>query len=125
MLRWIEECLPRVVAGKLELPDPNVYGAKIDDQQYYRLAYGIYATFADALQSFKKLPSDIARFRTFPRSVARVARLNRQSSFEEKKRSLPAASTPHVDHHRGRIALVRLCYIIQTGKLYIYQWRGA
>jgi len=77
-LRLAEEMLSRAAAGKLELSDFYVYGVKIDDQQRYRLAYGIYPSVAEANQGIKRLPPAYKEYRPYLRSVERMRSQNRQ-----------------------------------------------
>jgi len=77
-LHTIEEMLGRATAAKLDLSDFYVYGVKIDNQQHYRLAYGLYPTFAAANQGIKNLPPAYTQFSPFLRSVARMRSQNRQ-----------------------------------------------
>ena len=77
-LRAVEELLARAASGNLALSDFYVYGVKIDDQQDYRLAYGLYPTFADANRGLRNLPPAYRQFRPYLRSVARMRSQNRQ-----------------------------------------------
>ena len=77
-LHIAEELLARASARKLGLPDFYVYGVKIDDQQHYRLAYGLYATYADAKESIASLPAAYRQFGPYLRSVERMQSQNRQ-----------------------------------------------
>jgi DamX protein len=77
-LRRIEELLARATARNLKLSDFYVYGVKINDQQHYRLAYGLYPTLADSNQGIKDLPAVYRQFAPFQRSVERMRSQNRQ-----------------------------------------------
>jgi septal ring-binding cell division protein DamX len=77
-LRRIEELVARAAGRNLELSDFYVYGVKIDEQQHYRLAYGLYPTLADANQGIKGLPPVYRQFAPYPRSVERMRSQNRQ-----------------------------------------------
>ena len=77
-LRAVEELLAPAAARNLDLSDFYVYGVKIDDQQHYRLAYGLYATFADANRGMRSLPPAYRQFSPYLRSVARMRSQNRQ-----------------------------------------------
>jgi MSHA biogenesis protein MshM len=77
-LRAVEDLLARAAAGNLALSDFYVYGVKIDDQQHYRLAYGLYPTSAEAMQGMKILPPAYRQFSPYLRSVERMRSQNRQ-----------------------------------------------
>ena len=77
-LRHVEELLARATARNLDLSDFYVYGVKINDLQHYRLAYGLYPTFADANQGIKALPPVYRQFAPYQRSVERMRSQNRQ-----------------------------------------------
>jgi len=77
-LHIAEELLARASARKLALPDFYVYGVKIDDQQHYRLAYGLYPTYAEAKESIASLPAAYRQFGPYLRSVERMQSQNRQ-----------------------------------------------
>ena len=77
-LRRIEELLARAAGRNLNLSDFYVYGVKIDEQQHYRLAYGLYPTLADANQGLKGLPPVYRQFAPYQRSVERMRSQNRQ-----------------------------------------------
>jgi MSHA biogenesis protein MshM len=77
-LRVGEEMLARAATKNLALPDFHVYGVKIDDQQYYRLAYGLYPTFAEGNKGIRALPPDYRQFSPYLRSVERMRSQNRQ-----------------------------------------------
>ena len=77
-LRVAEDMLARAAASNLELSDFYVYGVKFDDQQHYRLAYGLYPTFADANKGIRGLPPDYRQFSPYLRSVSRMRSQNRQ-----------------------------------------------
>ena len=77
-LKRIEELLVRAPGRNLKPSDFYVYGVKIDDQQHYRLAYGLYPTLADANQAIKSLPPVYRQFAPYQRSVERMRSQNRQ-----------------------------------------------
>ncbi len=77
-LRRIEELLSRAAGRNLKLSDFYVYGVKIDDQQHYRLAYGLYPTLADANLGMKDLPAVYRQFAPYQRSIERMRSQNRQ-----------------------------------------------
>ena len=77
-LHRIEEFLARAPGRNLKLSDFYVYGVKIDDQQHYRLAYGLYPTLTDANQGIKSLPPAYRQFAPYQRSVERMRSQNRQ-----------------------------------------------
>ncbi len=77
-LHSVEELLGRAAADKLELADFHVYGVKINDQQHYRLAYGLYAGVTDANQALRRLPPGYRQFGPYLRSVERMRSQNRQ-----------------------------------------------
>jgi septal ring-binding cell division protein DamX len=77
-LHRIEEVLVRAPARNLNLSDLYVYSVKIDDQQHYRLAYGLYPTVAEVSQGMKDLPAVYHQFGLFYRSVERMRSQNRQ-----------------------------------------------
>ena len=72
------ELLSRATARNLNLSDFYVYSVKINDQQHYRLAYGLYPTLADATQAIKDLPPVYRQFAPYQRSVERMRSQNRQ-----------------------------------------------
>ncbi len=77
-LHRIEELLARVAGRNLNLSDFYVYGVKINDQQYYRVAYGLYPTLADVNQGINNLPPVYKQFGPYQRSVERMRSQNRQ-----------------------------------------------
>ena len=77
-LHRIEELLARVAGRNLKLSDFYVYGVKINDQQYYRLAYGLYPTFAEVNQGIESLPQVYKQFGPYQRSLERMRSQNRQ-----------------------------------------------
>jgi MSHA biogenesis protein MshM len=77
-LHSVEELLGRAAADKLELSDFYVYGVKINDQQHYRLAYGLYAGATEANQALRRLPPAYRQFGPYLRSVERMRSQNRQ-----------------------------------------------
>lgn len=76
--RRIEEMLARAAGRNLKLSEFYVYGVKINDQQHYRLAYGLFPTLADASQGIKGLPPVYRQFAPYQRSVERMRSQNRQ-----------------------------------------------
>ena len=77
-LHRIEELLARAAGRNLKLSDFYVYGVRINDQQHYRLAYGLYPSLADANQGLKALPPAYRQFAPYQRSVERMRSQNRQ-----------------------------------------------
>jgi septal ring-binding cell division protein DamX len=77
-LHSVEELLARAASENLALSDFYVYGVKIDDQQHYRLAYGLYPSFADANRSMRSLPPAYRQFSPYLRSAERMRSQNRQ-----------------------------------------------
>ena len=77
-LRRIEELLARAAGRNLNLSDFYVYSVKIDEQQHYRLAYGLYPAPADANLAITGLPPVYRQFAPFQRSVERMRSQNRQ-----------------------------------------------
>jgi len=55
-----------------------VYSVKIDGRQHYRVAYGSYATAAEALEAINGLPRWFSSYRPYYRSVERMRSQNRQ-----------------------------------------------
>ena len=77
-VRRIEELLARASARNLKLSDFYVYGVKINDQQHYRLAYGLYPTLVEVNQGIGSMPSAYRQFGLFYRSVERMRSQNRR-----------------------------------------------
>jgi len=77
-VRRIEELLARTAGRNLNLSDFYVYGVKIDDEQHYRLAYGLYPTLAEVTQGIKDLPPVYLQFGPYYRSVGRMRSQNHQ-----------------------------------------------
>ena len=77
-LHTVEELLGRAGAGNLDLSDFYLYGVKINDQQHYRLAYGLYPSFAEATKGIGRLPPAYRQFAPYVRSVERMRSQNRQ-----------------------------------------------
>ena len=77
-LRRIEEVLARAPARNLQLSDLYVYGVKINDQQHYRLAYGLYPDLVEVNRAIKNIPPVYRQFGLFYRSVERMRSQNRQ-----------------------------------------------
>src|ERR1035437_3032831 len=76
----IEELLARAAGRNPKLSDFYVYGVKINDQQHYRLAYGLYPTLAEVSQGIKALPPVYLQFGPYYRSVDRMRSQNHQRS---------------------------------------------
>ena len=77
-LHVVEGLLAEAAAKNLAPSDFYVYGVKIDDQQHYRLAYGLYRSFAEARRSIKNLPPAYRQFSPYLRSVERMRSQNSQ-----------------------------------------------
>jgi type II secretory pathway predicted ATPase ExeA len=77
-LHRIEDLLVRVPSRKLNIEDFYVYSVKINDQQHYRLAYGVYASAESASKAMRELPAVYRAFSPFQRSVERMRSQNRQ-----------------------------------------------
>jgi type II secretory pathway predicted ATPase ExeA len=77
-LRRIEDTLARAHAKNLKLSDLYVYAVRINDQQHYRLAYGLYPDLVEVNQGIKNLPPVYRQFGLFYRSVERMRSQNRQ-----------------------------------------------
>jgi len=77
-LHRIEEMLARAPARNLNLPDFYVYSVKIDDQQHYRLAYGLYPSLSEVNEGIRNMPAVYHQFGLFYRSVERMRSQNRQ-----------------------------------------------
>ena len=77
-LQRIEDVLARASAKNLNLPDFHVYGVMINDQQHYRVAYGLYPSLLEVNQGIKSIPPDFRQFGPFYRSVERMRSQNRQ-----------------------------------------------
>ena len=73
-----EEMLARAAAKNLQPSDFHVYGVKIGDVQHYRLAYGLYPGYTEAVKAMSNLPADYREYRPYLRSVARMRSQNRQ-----------------------------------------------
>ncbi|MGP1675865.1 MAG: AAA family ATPase [Burkholderiales bacterium] len=77
-LRAVEELLAGAAASDLDLSEFHIYGVKIDERQHYRLAYGLYATPAEADQGIGNLPPVYRRSGPYLRSVERMRSQNRR-----------------------------------------------
>ena len=77
-LNRIEELLARVAGRNLKLSDFYVYGVKINEQQHYRVAYGLYPSLTDVYQGIQDLPPVYKQFGPYQRSVERMRSQNRQ-----------------------------------------------
>ena len=62
----------------LPMGEVYIYSVKINRQQHYRVAYGSYATQAQALEAVQNLPPSLAVYRPYTRSVERMRSQNRQ-----------------------------------------------
>ena len=74
----VEVMLANATAEKLDLSNFYVYGVKIDDQQHYRLAYGLYPGFSVANRAIKNLSAPYRQFSPYLRNVERMRSQNRQ-----------------------------------------------
>lgn len=77
-IRRIEDLLLRVPSRKLEIEDFYVYSVKINDQQHYRVAYGLYPTTDATSKAMRELPPTYRALSPFQRSVGRMRSQNRQ-----------------------------------------------
>ena len=77
-LHVVEGLLAETATNNLAPTDFYVYGVKIDDRQHYRLAYGLYRTFAEANQGMRSLPPAYRQFSPYLRSVERMRSQNSQ-----------------------------------------------
>jgi len=77
-LRRMEELLARAPGRNLDPSDFYVYSVKINDQQHYRLAYGLYPTLTEVNRGIRGLPPVYQQFGPFFRSVERMRSQNRQ-----------------------------------------------
>jgi MSHA biogenesis protein MshM len=77
-LHVVEGLLAEAATNNLAPSDFYVYGVKIDDRQHYRLAYGLYRTFAEANQGMRSLPPAYRQFSPYLRSVERMRSQNSQ-----------------------------------------------
>ena len=76
-IKQLESFLLR--ASKLVRPeDLHVYSVKIDGQQNYRAAYGLYPSSAETLEAIKELPAALRVQNPYQRSVERMRSQNRQ-----------------------------------------------
>lgn len=73
-----EEMLARAASRNLAISAFHVYGVKIDDQQRYRLAYGLYPSYTEAQKGLANLPKDYKQFGPYLRSIDRMRSQNRQ-----------------------------------------------
>jgi septal ring-binding cell division protein DamX len=62
----------------LQVGELFVYSVKIDGQQHYRVAYGSYASPAEASDAIKRLPPQLSAYHPYYRSVERMRSQNRQ-----------------------------------------------
>lgn len=74
----IEDLLLRVSSHKLEITDFYVYSVKINDQQHYRVSYGLYPTTEATNRAIRQLPSAYLARSPFQRSVGRMRSQNQQ-----------------------------------------------
>ena len=77
-IKRVEELLARASGRQLDLADFHLYGVKINDQQHYRVAYGLYTTLAEANQAIKALPQAYKQLGPYHRTVERMRSQNRQ-----------------------------------------------
>jgi type II secretory pathway predicted ATPase ExeA/septal ring-binding cell division protein DamX len=77
-LHRIEDVLARAPGKDLKLSDFYVYGVKINEQQHYRLAYGLYPDLVEVKEGIKNMPAAYRQFGLFFRSVERMRSQNRQ-----------------------------------------------
>ena len=76
-LGFLEDFLLRA-SRAVPIGELYIYSVKIGGQQHYRVAYGSYATQAEALEAIKELPPPFSAYRPFHRSVERMRSQNRQ-----------------------------------------------
>lgn len=76
-LAQLEDFLLRA-SGMVRARDLFVYSVKINGQQYYRAAYGSYASAAQALNAMRELPPPLSAAQPYTRSVERMRSQNRQ-----------------------------------------------
>jgi len=75
------EVLEDFVRQLSQLLDPDgvhVYSVKIDDQQYYAVAYGSYPSVADTVTAMGQMPETLKARAPYPRSFGRMRLQNQQ-----------------------------------------------
>ena len=77
-LSAMEKLLERAATNNRDLSAYHVYGVKIDGRQHYRLAYGSYATRADANRAIRDLPAVYRKAGPYLRSIERMRSQNRR-----------------------------------------------
>jgi septal ring-binding cell division protein DamX len=73
--------LERLLRQAAELVNPDelyVYGVKINGQQYYRAAYGVFPTADAAAKAIEELPASLRSRRPYQRSVDSMRAQNLQ-----------------------------------------------
>jgi septal ring-binding cell division protein DamX len=73
--------LERLLRQAAELVNPDelyVYGVKINGQQYYRAAYGVFPTADAAARAIEELPASLRSRRPYQRSVESMRAQNLQ-----------------------------------------------
>ncbi|HET7200363.1 MAG TPA: AAA family ATPase [Burkholderiales bacterium] len=73
----LEEFL-RKASAALQASALFVYSVKIDGRQHYRVAFGSYASAAEALEAINRLPRWLSSYHPYYRSVERMRSQNRQ-----------------------------------------------
>jgi septal ring-binding cell division protein DamX len=77
-IKRIEDVLVRAPGRRLKIEDFYIYSVKINDQQHYRLAYGLYPGVEEAGKAMRELPAVYRSFTPFYRSIERMRSQNRQ-----------------------------------------------
>jgi len=68
----------RQLSQLLDADSVHVYSVKIDDAQYYAVAYGDYASVADTVTAMGQLPETLKARAPYPRSFGRMRAHNQQ-----------------------------------------------
>jgi len=68
----------RQLSQLLDADSIHVYSVKIDDAQYYAVAYGNYASVADTVTAMGQLPETLKARAPYPRSFRRMRAQNQQ-----------------------------------------------
>jgi len=68
----------RQLSQLLDADSVHVYSVKIDDAQYFAVAYGNYASVADTVTAMGKLPETLKARAPYPRSFGRMRAQNQQ-----------------------------------------------
>jgi type II secretory pathway predicted ATPase ExeA/septal ring-binding cell division protein DamX len=76
-LQQLEDFL-RKAAATLPVGELFVYSVKIDGQQHYRVAYGVFPSAPKAIDAINGLPRLLAGYHPYARSVERMRSQNRQ-----------------------------------------------